>query len=60
MPLAPRRTPGWSAMPASPKMAGGAFEATLSVPAGYKDGKYYIKVYADDGVADSYGSTAAP
>ena len=32
----------------------------LSVPAGYKDGKYYIKVYADDGVADSYGSTAAP
>jgi hypothetical protein len=41
-------------------VANGAFEATLTVPAGYKEGRYFIKVYADDGAADSYGSTEAP
>ncbi|MBI5528269.1 MAG: hypothetical protein HY897_18200 [Deltaproteobacteria bacterium] len=41
-------------------VSGGVFETDLEVPAGLPEGKYFIKVYADDGATDCYGSTEAP
>ena len=44
----------------SAPVVGGRFEATLTLDEVPPYGSYYLKVYAEDGVADSFGYLEAP